>query len=410
MRKNEVSIIIPAWKANEWINDCLQSIYDQTWFQDKNNKWEILLGIDNCEKTRDSVIPRKNTKVIYFQNNYGPYIVRNTLSYNFTKYDNLIFFDSDDLMHPDLIKDCFDINRDLILFEYLLDGKIKHSFGPSFVKKQLLLDFGGYANWSCAADSDFIKRLEKGHGRWFRLNGKSYMYRRMHDDQLTSRPDTGFRSILRNEYRLKTNKKLKTNKLINIPIFGEFEELDSSELLTSQSENINSKEYTKLIKQLLNINVEKFISEDYIVCAISNNIQQINKLKHRLNLIGCEYDIVYVPKKNILKTKPSIILDKLSTYKKPILYVEINSLLNQKPVFNILNFDVGFVEDLKIKLFNITQNSILYLKTWSQLNNIFSKSIELNELNNISWLNQMIVRDKHNQFKLVDLTDYITIY
>jgi glycosyltransferase involved in cell wall biosynthesis len=124
--KNEVSIIIPAWKADKWINDCLQSIYDQSWFKDKNNKWEILVGIDNCEKTKFAALPKENTKLYFFKEHYGPYVIRNTLAYN-SKYDNLLFFDSDDLMHPDLIKDCFELNKNLIRFQYIYKDKYKYT-------------------------------------------------------------------------------------------------------------------------------------------------------------------------------------------------------------------------------------------------------------------------------------------
>jgi len=111
---NEVSIIIPAWKADKWINDCLQSIYDQSWFKNKDNKWEILIGVDNCEDTKSAICPKGNTKIHYFTIHYGPYVIRNTLAYKVAKYKNLLFFDSDDLMHPDLIKDCFESNKELI--------------------------------------------------------------------------------------------------------------------------------------------------------------------------------------------------------------------------------------------------------------------------------------------------------
>jgi glycosyltransferase involved in cell wall biosynthesis len=244
MGNSEVSIIIPAWKADKWINDCLQSIYDQSWFKDKNNKWETLVGIDNCEETKSATLPKENTKLYYFKEHCGPYVIRNTLALKCAKYDNLIFFDSDDLMHPDLIKDCFKLDEDFITFQLgVFKNKSKQSRGSSFVRKSILSKFGGYDNWICAADNDFIKRIQADNIIWSKLTGQNYMYRRVHENQLTQRSDTGMTSELRKSFHLKTANKLKNNDLINIPIFGEFEEV----IKTSTNDNIISSEYKELI-------------------------------------------------------------------------------------------------------------------------------------------------------------------
>ena len=45
-----VSICISAWKAQEYIEECLDSIYSQSWFKN-HNEWEVLIGIDGCVDT-----------------------------------------------------------------------------------------------------------------------------------------------------------------------------------------------------------------------------------------------------------------------------------------------------------------------------------------------------------------------
>jgi len=356
---NEVSIIIPAWKADKWINDCLQSIYDQSWFKNKDNKWEILIGVDNCEDTKSAICPKGNTKIHYFTIHYGPYVIRNTLAYKVAKYKNLLFFDSDDLMHPDLIKDCFESNKELIRFQYLHHNNLKYTYGPSFVDKDILFKYGGYDNWICGADHDFISRLQKDRCVWFQLSGKNYIYRRVHNNQLTTRPDTGMGSKLRNSYFEKIKEKLKTNDLINTPVFGEFEEV-----VINNSKHTFSEEYIKLINQI------KFISDDYIVCSCSTikNIEKINLLKYRLDLLGCKYDIKCISDDiDIDNVFPKIILETLLKYHIPILYVDIDFLFLKQPIFEICSsdFDVGFMEGSDIRLFNTTKNSINYLNNWN---------------------------------------------
>ena len=223
--KNELSIIIPAWKADKWINTCLQSIYNQTWIN-KNSDWEILIGIDCCERTRRSINCNKNLRIFFFNKHGGPYIIRNTLAYKEAKYSNLLYFDSDDIMESDLIESCFELNKPFITFQYGI-GKdnVLTSSGSSFVKKELLIEYGGYQPWLCAADTDFIGRIVANGYEWSKLTGKNYMIRGRHNKQLTRMPSTGRHSSLRKNYQQQIIKNLE-NKIYYIePTFGSYKEL-----------------------------------------------------------------------------------------------------------------------------------------------------------------------------------------
>jgi hypothetical protein len=412
MGNSEVSIIIPAWKADKWINDCLQSIYDQSWFKDKNNKWETLVGIDNCEETKSATLPKENTKLYYFKEHCGPYIIRNTLALKCAKYDNLIFFDSDDLMHPDLVKDCFNLDKDFITFQLgVFKNKSKQSRGSSFVKKSILSKFGGYDNWICAADNDFIKRIQANNIIWSKLTGQNYMYRRVHENQLTQRSDTGMRSELRKSFHLKTANKLKNKDLINSTVFGKFEEIKSPSI--NQNIVIHSDQYKDLINELLLSNIKidnknKLGKLDYMVCSFATidkiYLNYAKRLRKQLEDLKCEYDIEYLfpPKKNSYKNwkyynigyiiaqkqiiclqKPTIILEKLLKYKKPILYVDIDCLIHKLPIINTNDFDMGYIYRSSYRknispinyipyidgahLYNYTKGAINFLKLWKYL-------------------------------------------
>ena len=45
-----ISICISAWKTQKYIEECLDSVYNQTWFKD-HDEWEVIIGIDGCEET-----------------------------------------------------------------------------------------------------------------------------------------------------------------------------------------------------------------------------------------------------------------------------------------------------------------------------------------------------------------------
>ena len=76
MVKDGVSVCITAYKAEEYIKECLDSVLKQTWFK-KHKNWEIIVGIDGCEKTLEymkSIMHLyKNIRVLMMDSNRGLY-------------------------------------------------------------------------------------------------------------------------------------------------------------------------------------------------------------------------------------------------------------------------------------------------------------------------------------------------
>ena len=217
-----LSVIIPTYDSVDYLFELIESIN-----LEKNIKFEVLIGIDNCEKTLEFVKNHKfnhNFNFYYFNENYGPYIIKNTLS-ELAKYDKLLFFDSDDVMLDGLIKV---VNEKLNDFEcvkpkYLNfidkeDGrsfkKEKSQFGEGVfgIQKDLFLTMNGFEGWRVAADSDFMERLYSTNRKVY-LTPQPLFYRRIHPNSLTLRLDTGYSSQLRGKYsKMSKNKK---NKPVN---------------------------------------------------------------------------------------------------------------------------------------------------------------------------------------------------
>jgi len=193
-----ISIIIAAFNTAKYIEQCLDSIINQTYFRKYDVKYEILIGIDACESTKikidDIKYKYKDLIIYYFYENSGPYNVLNELIKN-VKYENILRFDSDDFMIPTMIEKIINHNNkcDLIRFmyyEYFNDNNIKsilnhHAHGTIFFNKKILLELGGYKNWRCSADSDFLKRFRmlKKYKECL-INERLFYYRR-HDNNLT---------------------------------------------------------------------------------------------------------------------------------------------------------------------------------------------------------------------------------
>lgn len=216
------SIVMTAYKAQDFIEECLDSIENQTHFQ-TNKNYEILLGIDGCEETLECVKSIKNKytnlKVLFMKENKGTYVTKNTLILE-SRYDKILTFDSDDVMLHTMMDSINDVMKgsmyDVFRFRaFHFSGKLNieknyppsgaHLEGVTCMRWKVYDKVGGYRPWRCAADSDFMFRMiglfkEK-------VLDTSLYYRRIHKDSLTQSAETGFRSDIRKKYASQLKRK-----------------------------------------------------------------------------------------------------------------------------------------------------------------------------------------------------------
>lgn len=106
-----VTVIIPAFKATNYLEDCLDSILAQ---QLDIPLLNIVVGIDGCLESWNtaktlSVKYGSAVQFWYSRKNVGPYIIKNSLLKKIPRRDGLVlFFDSDDLMPKGLLRDYLD--------------------------------------------------------------------------------------------------------------------------------------------------------------------------------------------------------------------------------------------------------------------------------------------------------------
>jgi len=213
-KRFSVSIIIPAFKAADYIEECLNSIVNQT----TTATVEILIGIDSCQSTLVKIqqIAHKypNLKVFYSSSSLGAYVMRNSLTEK-ASHENFLFFDADDIMLPSLISTILKnySKPRPIRFKYINfnhgDNPIKRttphpkpSHGVFFIPRYLFYKIGGFQNWPCGADTEFMKRCSHNGINDVILNIPLF-YRRIHSTSLTQNPKTGYRSDVRSQINLK---------------------------------------------------------------------------------------------------------------------------------------------------------------------------------------------------------------
>lgn len=266
-----ISVIIPTFNNVEYLEECINSIYDSC----VDREYEILIGIDACEKTVEFIKNFKineNTKVFYFKDNGGPYVIKNTLS-QITKYDKIIFFDSDDIMEPIMATICdeglekFHVVRPKYTnFKVINTEKVfeknprRWGEGVFAIKKEIFLGLNGFEGWRVAADSDFIGRLYRNRAKFWNTSQVLFK-RRVHSESLTMASETGFNSELRSQYARLSREKNTFGPLPSLAV-GYYDELifDKSKVMNLKDlmkENINSedkiyKERKKMISNILN--------------------------------------------------------------------------------------------------------------------------------------------------------------
>lgn len=207
-----LSVIVPTFDNVEYLEEFFDSVLKSV----GNYKIEFLIGIDNCEKTKDYILQKldslkNNFRFFFFDKSVGPYIIRNSLL-KISNAKKLLFIDSDDLVNPKIISEVIENlnSHDIVRFKFynfykpsdLIEFKEENinpflSIGQLGVNKNIIMDLNGFEPWECSADSEFKMREEGNKLKVKNIHDILY-YRRRHDKNLTKKIDHG--SKIRQNY------------------------------------------------------------------------------------------------------------------------------------------------------------------------------------------------------------------
>jgi glycosyltransferase involved in cell wall biosynthesis len=214
-----ITIIIPTFNNVDYIDECINSIKNNS---KDNINIQILIGIDDCEKTKNHIknnVLYNDVESYYFNVNVGPYIIKNTLT-RYAKYENILFFDSDDYFLNETIPFILNglNNSEYVIFKYQniknnrpTNMKYEYGEGVFGIKKDVFIKQNGFYPWRCAGDSEFKDRY-KTKNTIHKID-KLCFNRRIHDNSLTKSKETGYNSDIRLSYA----KKISENKKNNYP-------------------------------------------------------------------------------------------------------------------------------------------------------------------------------------------------
>lgn len=298
INKNSISIIVTAYKSQDYIEECLDSIENQIYFKD-NDDFEVLVGVDNCHDTLNKLkeisYKYRNLRIFMMNSNMGTYVTSNTLL-DLVQYENILRFDSDDIMKNNMISEIILFtDYDIIKFknnDFHIDVKKCSNNSNIFpdgvvlFKKNVFDLAGGYMPWRCAADTELLTRISDKF-KIIKLDKYLY-YRRVHDNSLTNKKDTGYNSELRDEYENKINSyinsdiNIKINKIIN-----SYHEIKLTELLKNNdsiqciiSRNIENNPFEPVKKMILDkySNLSKY-NNSLVILGYNRMIIEISEYR-----------------------------------------------------------------------------------------------------------------------------------
>jgi glycosyltransferase involved in cell wall biosynthesis len=375
----EISIIIPAFEASEFLEECLTSISKQM----NNINYEILLGVDFCLDTLNWIIKNhhkfNNIKYFWFKENVGPYIIKNTLV-DFAGSDNILFFDADDIMAPTMIEDFIkNIKTSTIIkFKYCdfnnssgINKPLPNKWygeGVFGIKKSFFEKLNGFEGWRCAADTEFHLRAKYNKIISKNIPNVSF-YRRLHSKNLTIKSSTKYGSSIRQNYIKIINQKTRTNKWT----------LDKKNISHAEVIDIGKLSSDRYHHFMLNIFNSKYFYNKNILIFSDNS----GEMSENISNLGGKINILYLNEKPVTNQK----------IKTNIL--SINELLK-----NNNRFDVA--------LFNFNTDNLELLQKYT--NEIYKKSTELIIYQDSPEIERILLNNKINFIKLLSGDNNKNVY
>ena len=122
-----ISIIVPVYKTEKFLRQCLDSILQQTF-----NDWEMWIVDDGSPDNSPAICDEyaakdKRIKVIH-QNNQGTAMAKNN-AIRKCNGDMVYFVDSDDWLEPDALASLADTmqktNADMVVYEHIVEEEKK---------------------------------------------------------------------------------------------------------------------------------------------------------------------------------------------------------------------------------------------------------------------------------------------
>ncbi|GAA4815352.1 glycosyltransferase family 2 protein [Litoribaculum gwangyangense] len=204
--KNSVSIIVPCYNQAQFLDDTLQSVFNQT-----SSNWECIIVNDGSTDNSEGIALKwteKDSRFKYFFKDNGGLSSARNFGIKKAEYDIVLPLDSDDIISKDLISEVineFNIsNADVVYYEVEFFGKKKGVYTlPKYSYRTLLLQnvfiactpfkkanyfkIGGYdEKLKSFEDWDLWIRMLNENSKVVKIDKTLYYYRKHKTGSLTN--------------------------------------------------------------------------------------------------------------------------------------------------------------------------------------------------------------------------------
>jgi glycosyltransferase involved in cell wall biosynthesis len=249
-----VKIIVSAYKAQEYIEDFLQSFESQ--LPTEGWQYDLVIGVDGCKDTACK-LDKLDINYAYSDINVGAYVIRNTLIKH-NPGDAYIIFDADDIMRNDFItKHLQNIYKTGIVACYkkrfqttksLESGTVgTYGGGICAFTDAVWQDIGGFNSDRVASDTDLVIRMILS-GKDIFIIEEPLFYYRQHHDSLTGSVQTSLSSDYRKKIRSKHDYDSMSGKIKIEP-----EVVDMKKVIPSENIDISGKQISFIVFSPKNI-------------------------------------------------------------------------------------------------------------------------------------------------------------
>lgn len=160
MSQLPISIIVPCYNQAQYLDECLQSVLDQTY-----QSWECIIVNDGSEDHTEEIAnnwTKKDPRFIYYRKENGGAASARNFGIEKAQGEWILPLDGDDYLSLDLLKNFIDRKKDHIIFSYFATqnfGEISQTFpATTFSYEQLLMK--NFLTCSCFYKKEDWKKIK----------------------------------------------------------------------------------------------------------------------------------------------------------------------------------------------------------------------------------------------------------
>lgn len=191
----KISVIVPTYKPQAYLWECLDSIYNQTF---PKTDYEVLLVLNGCNEPYNTQIKEwlskhSDLQVQYFQTDEGGVSNARNIALNNLKGEYVTFIDDDDLISPKYLKELFEnATSDTVSLCY------PFAFNDGELNKQLPYNITDIYNY--CIENKCYKLASKARkyfsGPWMKLIPMSFIQDRRFDIRFKNGEDSIFMFLI----------------------------------------------------------------------------------------------------------------------------------------------------------------------------------------------------------------------